>query len=588
MKASLALPAVLLAVFVSRRTSSSVVGLLLLCVLVSLPLTPFLDGLPLHVKITMPWLEASGAFPDEIEALAEYDKNNPLPVPASEIVLGKESGWTRKQVFLGLWGLGAVAFLVVRLWSSMNSRLRFSSSTPASSDDVVVHDFRELCESLSLKRVPWLLYNQLIKGPQTTGILRPAILLPSHFPDLPREHRDMILLHELEHIRRRDIPWRMVLELLAIVFWFNPLVWLALRAYDLQVEKSCDDTVLRAGYPASKYGEVLLASVRGGVPGGAAGVVSKVASPAQLRARMFSIVQKEKSRLPLTQASTRKFAGLFLLLIVPLGLVSFSPYSGALSYELVEKTEGLDALWRMRLGRGTILADSSGGEHHGKLYGAQWTRDPERGECLYFDGVEDHLMLRAPQTSWTRKPFTMAVWLKPDKGSDGGGLLLRGDLNQTWCSALGTSHESSLPYGEREIMLAGDRFGEGSFNQADPGMHLAFNYFGVGSARAERPVKELEWTHLAMVWRPAGGSALVQFYLNGESVKTVYVVRAIDLGQNQDWPTKIWYFGLGESPLVVGNNYEGLVSDLAIYQKALLPKDIKRVMRGDFTVKGSF
>lgn len=559
------------------------IGLLLACVLVSLPLTPFLDLVPAHLKITLPFLEGTGAFPDDIQELIEHDKNNPIPIQPSEIVLVDEDKWTKGQIVTLLWALGATGFLVVRLWRSMNSRLRFSSSRPLVPDDPVMLEFETLCDWAKVEQKPWLLYNNSIVGPQTTGVVRPSILLPVVFGELPSDQRNMILLHELEHIRRNDIPWRLGLEILAIIFWFHPLVWLTLKGYDLQVEKSCDDAVIHAGYPAAKYGEALLASVRSHPTA----MASKVASPTQLRARMFSIVSKDKHRHSLTTQSICKFVTLFSLVIIPLGLVSFSPYSNDLSYDVVRKTEGLKALWKMELGRGSIVADSSGGENHGKIYGAQWVFDRQRGSCLSFDGKNDHLILRAPDASWTGKPYTVCVWLKPAANSDGGGLLLKGDLNQTWCSAIGSNSGTERYYGERELMLAGENFGLGSFHKKDSGLHFAFNYFNVAGSRAKTPIVADKWSHLAMVWRPAGTSALVQLYLNGKPLPVAHG-QAIYAGANDDWPAKVWYFGLGESPVVSGNNYEGLASDLVIYQKALLPKDIKRVMRGDFEIEGSF
>lgn len=583
LKATVVLPVALLAVFVSRRTSSAVIGLLLACVLVSVPLTPFFDLIPGHVKITMPWLEGTDAFPDDLPELVEFDKNNPIPIPPSEIKLAHESEWGRRRVVVSIWLIGAVGFMVARFWRSMNSRLRFSSSRPVVPEDPVKVDFDALCEWGQVKRVPWLLYNDSIVGPQTTGVMRPSILLPAGFGDLPADQRSMVLLHELEHIRRHDISWRLGLELVAIVFWFHPLVWLVLKGYDLQTEKACDDAALNAGYPPAKYGEALLASLRSHPTG----VVSKVASPSQLKSRMFSIVNKEKRRHALTKQSVLKFVALFSLVIVPLGLISFTPYSNDLNYEVVRETEGLKALWKMELGRGTFVADSSGGENHGKIYGAKWVTDPQRGVCLSFNGKGDHLILRAPDAHWTEKPFTIGVWLKPAADSDGGGLLLRGDLNQTWCSAIGSNDGFERMYGEREIMLAGSRFGSGTFHMKDPGLHFAFNYYNVSGSRSTATLPPDEWSHVVMVWRPAGASALVQLYLNGKPMPIEHR-QSVDAGTNHDWPAKVWYFGLGESPVVRGNNYEGLVSDLVIYQKALLPKDIKRVMYGKYDIDRSF
>jgi beta-lactamase regulating signal transducer with metallopeptidase domain len=580
LKATLILPVAVLAVWVSRRTSSAVITLLLASALLFVPLTPFLDIFPVDWKITLPVLESTEAFPDDIPELLQYEENNPIPIPASEIFFDEAKWINTERVVLILWALGALFFTITRLWKSLNSKLRFSSSTPAIPGDPVLEDFKALCNERHLKRTPWLLYNDSIAGPQTTGVLRPSILVPSTFGGIPQDQRHMVLLHELAHIQRIDIAWRILLEILSIVFWFHPLVWLALKSYDLQVEKACDDAVLHAQYPAAKYGEALLASIKGS----AHSRTSAVSSPKQLRPRMFSVVSKDKSRHPLTRQSSWKFALLFLLVIIPVGMVTFSPYHKDLGYEEVDGGDGLKALWRMKIGQGSIIADSSGHERHGKIFGAQWIHDPQRGTCLSFDGKDDHLILRAPDATWTGKPFTFCVWLKPATGSDGGGLLLRGDPNQTWCSAMGSGGIGNL--GEREIILAG-MIEPGQFDDKLAGLYPAINYWGVIVARTEKALKANEWSHFTLVWRPAGKSALVQLYLNGKPVSTKYL-QQVNRGEYRDWPASVWHFGTGESPIAKGNHYEGLVSDLTIYQKALLPKDVKRVMQGDFLIEESF
>ena len=66
--------------------------------------------------------------------------------------------------------------------------------------------------------------------PMLAGLLRPALLLPDRMP--AGDALRFSLLHELTHFRRRDI-WRKALALwVRAVHWFNPLVWLALRAMD--------------------------------------------------------------------------------------------------------------------------------------------------------------------------------------------------------------------------------------------------------------------------------------------------------------------------------------------------------------------
>lgn len=97
-----------------------------------------------------------------------------------------------------------------------------------------------------------------IPGPFVLGLLRPRIFLPCGLDGMSRQY---VLAHERYHIRRRD-PWVKALgALLLAMHWFNPAVWLALRAMERDMELSCDEAVLRQMGEAHRqdYSRTLLA-----------------------------------------------------------------------------------------------------------------------------------------------------------------------------------------------------------------------------------------------------------------------------------------------------------------------------------------
>jgi beta-lactamase regulating signal transducer with metallopeptidase domain len=94
-------------------------------------------------------------------------------------------------------------------------------------------------------------------GPLTCGLLRPAIVVPLELTRWPRDSVRRALVHELEHIRRRDWLTSMVARLVCTFYWFQPLVWVARRRLVLEAERACDDAVI-AGGDALGYAALLV------------------------------------------------------------------------------------------------------------------------------------------------------------------------------------------------------------------------------------------------------------------------------------------------------------------------------------------
>ena len=93
------------------------------------------------------------------------------------------------------------------------------------------------------------------------GWLHPDLLIPADLSERfsPGQIRGMFL-HEMAHVRRRDVLWTWLALGLCALHWFNPLAWLALRRFHADRELACDAAALRALDPGARqdYGEALL------------------------------------------------------------------------------------------------------------------------------------------------------------------------------------------------------------------------------------------------------------------------------------------------------------------------------------------
>ena len=79
-------------------------------------------------------------------------------------------------------------------------------------------------------------------SPMTTGIISPKIIIPAG--SYREEELMVIFAHELEHIRRKDVLFRLILDIAECVFWFCPLIRLLHPRMTKWSETCCD---LRAG-----------------------------------------------------------------------------------------------------------------------------------------------------------------------------------------------------------------------------------------------------------------------------------------------------------------------------------------------------
>lgn len=96
-----------------------------------------------------------------------------------------------------------------------------------------------------------------IKSPFILGVLRPRIYLTS---GMSGTARDCVLRHEKAHLRRWDHVWKPLGFALLVVYWYDPLVWLAYILFCRDMELACDERVIRdmAAEERAAYSQALL------------------------------------------------------------------------------------------------------------------------------------------------------------------------------------------------------------------------------------------------------------------------------------------------------------------------------------------
>ncbi len=83
-------------------------------------------------------------------------------------------------------------------------------------------------------------------GPAVAGVVRPNVILPqSILESCSQQEIEMIIRHELEHVRRFDTSILLLAQFALLLHWFNPLVYWLKKHLQTQIEISVDAATLR-------------------------------------------------------------------------------------------------------------------------------------------------------------------------------------------------------------------------------------------------------------------------------------------------------------------------------------------------------
>ena len=115
-----------------------------------------------------------------------------------------------------------------------------------------------LASRMNIKRSLKTYFSTKVNTPMMIGFFKPVILLPfAAMNHLSAEQFEVIILHELAHIRRNDYLLNLIQSLLDTLLFFNPFTWWITKYIREEREKSCDEMVLQYSDPLH-YARTLL------------------------------------------------------------------------------------------------------------------------------------------------------------------------------------------------------------------------------------------------------------------------------------------------------------------------------------------
>jgi beta-lactamase regulating signal transducer with metallopeptidase domain/Tol biopolymer transport system component len=235
------------------------------------------------------------------------------------------AGWLMGGVMLTIWLAAGYARLC---------RIHCGQGSKGHMPDSFARLLADTAQRLRLRRLPRVVVSQRVESPAVFGVFRPVLLLPARgTEDLSPREAEHILLHELAHLKRRDLQVHACCIALQVIYWFNPLLYLVRRQLQHLRELCCDATVAGILKEGTKdYCQTLLETAEWLLRKPRArgiGFLGLVENPSRLLARL-QWLQKGPSRHPrLRMATALLVGGLMFAFLLPMAQAEKSASSPA-------------------------------------------------------------------------------------------------------------------------------------------------------------------------------------------------------------------------------------------------------------------
>ncbi len=213
--------------------------LLRVCVAFFLIPLPLLKGICervlMKLKMNAPWL--SLLIREDVHY--RISARTPVVIKHGNEMMLNRALWIWLAVS-GLLILGAIAVFLRKLYRSVKIRRAAFGRTDREEEVGLREWMEEEGKRLRLRRLPGIYLEQGEMGAFTMGIFWPDVMLPARADS---KERKLILLHELCHIRRRDVLIKTLIVAAVCLHWFNPLVYVLPVLFRKACELCCDGLV---------------------------------------------------------------------------------------------------------------------------------------------------------------------------------------------------------------------------------------------------------------------------------------------------------------------------------------------------------
>lgn len=212
----------------------------------------------------------------------------PVAIPVSSIDFSKlvtqsetsKPGWGMHEIILLIYAAGIAITLARLVYQAIRIRQLYKKSAKET-----LHELTLVCTDMPI--TPFAYFKKIFI--HRSGVDQHAV--------------EQILAHEKSHIKQLHYVDLLLVELIAVVQWFNPVVWLYEAALKEVHEYLADETVLKQGYKKGEYQVLLINQAVGG--------------PIFTISHHFNKSLIKKRILMMTKIKSTRFTQLNALLLLP-------------------------------------------------------------------------------------------------------------------------------------------------------------------------------------------------------------------------------------------------------------------------------
>ncbi|OSB12382.1 M56 family metallopeptidase [Paraclostridium bifermentans] len=173
---------------------------------------------------------------------SEYSDNNTENTKETTYRKDKDSKNISYENLARVWAMVSVLLIIASVSAYIYTYNKFKEA-------IVCNELEkdELIKGIIKKEKIKIYKFSNLNTPIVCGIFKPKIIIPNYL--LEEKNKKIlinVLRHEMVHIRRRDYIIKLIALFITCIYWFNPIIWLSLILLHKDMERSCDEKVIKS------------------------------------------------------------------------------------------------------------------------------------------------------------------------------------------------------------------------------------------------------------------------------------------------------------------------------------------------------